>query len=140
MPYSYDDAAESDTAADDSARMVDNPKLLAIHDVKDQATISQTSLASWTPTSQTSLPSWIPTSTTDVSAQPGASFNAGLTEDVWTSPVADDYRTKIGLADSGAEEALARIVSDLTDAENAIYNAGEDKVSADSDLAKWPNT
>lgn len=125
MPYSYD----SDTTDDDGARMVDNPKLLAIQSIKTQATTSQNNLANWAPTS-----------TTGFGTQPGPSFNAGLTEDVWTSPIADDYRTSIGSVESGAEEALNSIVSDLTDAENAIYNAGEDRVPANSDMATWPNT
>lgn len=125
MPYSYD----SDTTDDDSTGMVDNPKLLAIQSIKTQAT-----------TSQNNLTNWAPTSTTGVGTQPGESFNAGLTENVWTSPAADEYRTKIGLAESGAEEALNSIVSDLTDAENAIYNAGEDRVPTDSNMATWPNT
>ncbi len=43
MPYSYDD--DGDTTDDDGARMVDNPKLLAIQSVKTQATTSQNNLA-----------------------------------------------------------------------------------------------
>ncbi|MDU0347557.1 hypothetical protein [Actinomyces sp. MRS3W] len=126
--YYYDDADSSTSADDGDTRMVDNPKLAAIQAVKSRATTAQTSLASWTPTS-----------TTGTTTQSTGSFDAGLTEDVWTSPVGDSYRGKISAADSNAEDALEDIVSDLTAAENAIFDAGEDMVPADSDLAKWPS-
>lgn len=129
MPYSYyDDADDYDGAGDDTV-MVSNPKLEAIQAVKDQAQ-----------TSQTSLREWAPASTTGYAAEHGETFDAGLSEDVWTSPVADDYRTSIDAADSRAEEIITGIVSDLTDAENAIYDAGQDRVPEDSALARWPNT
>ncbi|SDM66056.1 hypothetical protein [Actinomyces ruminicola] len=134
MPYSYyDDADYDDGAGSGDAVMVNNPKLEAIQDVKEQATRSRSGLADWTPPPDlTRYP--------QVTGYLGIPQALGLSEDVWTSPVADDYRTAIDSAHSGAEEAISQIVTDLTDAENAIYDAGQDRVPEDSPLASWPNT
>ncbi|MDO4901194.1 hypothetical protein [Actinomyces sp.] len=127
MPsYYYDDDAGG---GDADAVMVNNPKLEAIQEVKAQAQ-----------TSQSNLREWAPASTTGSAAQYSETFDAGLSDEVWTSPVADDYRTKIDAADSKADGIIEGIISDLTDAENAIYDAGQDRVPQDSPLANWPNT
>ena len=105
--------------------MVDNPKLVAIRAIKSQVGTSQSNLGAWTPTS---------------SASTGAStIDDGLTEDVWTSPVADDYRTKISTAVSNTDAALTSIAANLTSAENEIIEAGLEDVDPDSEEAKWPN-
>lgn len=107
---------------------VDNPKLLAIQAVKAQATMSQTNLGAWVPACQAD------------SSTPATTIDAGLTDDVWTSPVADDYRARISAATSGCDLAMSNIVSALTSAENEIYDAGLEKVPADSEEAKWPGS
>ncbi|SHE25048.1 hypothetical protein [Actinomyces glycerinitolerans] len=116
-------------ADDDDVRMVPNRKLEAIREVKHYAQGSRPRLDAWEPAS-----------TTASTTQNSETFNAGLNDEVWTSPVADDYRTSIDAADSGAYEAIGDIVSDLTDAENAFYDAGLDMVPEDSALARWPLT
>lgn len=106
---------------------VDNPKLLAIQAIKTQATTSASNVSSWTP----------------ASAPGGAqttSIDAGLTDEVWTSPVADDYRSKISIASSSCNTAMSAVVSALTSAENEIYDAGLDRVPADSPEARWPDS
>ncbi|RAX18869.1 MULTISPECIES: hypothetical protein [unclassified Actinomyces] len=116
-------------ADDDDVRMAPNRKLEAIREVKHYAQGSRYRLDAWEPAS-----------TTDSTSQHSETFDAGLNENVWTSPVADDYRTDIDTADSGAYDAIGDIVSDLTDAENAFYDAGLDMVPEDSALARWPLT
>ncbi|PHP53587.1 hypothetical protein [Actinomyces ruminis] len=116
-------------ADDDDVRMVPNRKLEAIQAVKEHAQGSRLRLDSWEPAS-----------TTDSTSQHSGTFDAGLNDEVWTSPVADDYRTKIDAADSGTYEAIGDIVSGLTDAANAFYDAGLDMVPEDSALARWPLT
>ncbi|PHP51314.1 hypothetical protein [Actinomyces ruminis] len=81
-----------------------------------------------------------PAPTTGTTTQNSETFNTGLSENVWTSPVADNYRTSIDTADSGAYEAIGDIVSDLTDAENAFYDAGQETVPEGPALARWPLT
>ncbi|SHE24485.1 hypothetical protein [Actinomyces glycerinitolerans] len=133
MPTTYyyeDDSTDNDG---DSTLMVNNPKLEAIQDVKEQATRSQSGLAEWTPPPTTQ-------GGVQITGYLGIPQSLGLSDDVWTSPLADDYRTAIDSAQTGAEEAISQIVNDLTDAENAIYNAGQDQVPADSEQARWPNT
>ncbi|MDU0347869.1 hypothetical protein [Actinomyces sp. MRS3W] len=129
-PYYYDTGDASDDAGTD---LVDNPKLEAIQNVKEQATRSQSGLAEWTPPPTTE-------GGVRITGSLAIPQSLGLSEDVWTSPVADDYRTAIDSAQTGAEEAISQIVTDLTDAENTIYNAGQDQVPSDSEQAKWPNT
>ena len=107
------------------ADKIDNPKLVAIRNIQSQVDISQSNLKYWSPTSSAS---------TDATT-----IDDGLTEDVWTSPVADDYRTKISTAVSDTDAALASIAADLTSSENAIINDGLEKVDPDSEEAKWPN-
>ena len=107
------------------ADKIDNPKLVAIRNIKSQVSTSQTNLGSWTPKSSASTNA--------------STIDDGLTKDVWTSPVADDYRTKISTAVSDTDAALASIAADLTSAENAIINDGLEKVDPDSEEAKWPN-
>ena len=58
---------------------------------------------------------------------------------MWTSPVADDYRTKISTAVSNTDAALTSIAADLTSAENEIIEAGLEDVDPDSEETKWPN-
>lgn len=128
MPSSPTYDADDDAAGDDT-RMVPNRKLEAIREVKHYAQGSRYRLDAWEPAS-----------TTDSTTQNSETFDAGLNENVWTSPVADDYRTSIDTADSGAYDAIGDIVSDLTDAENAFYDAGLDMVPEDSALARWPLT
>ena len=107
------------------ADKIDNPKLVAIRNIQSQVSASQSNLGSWAPTS---------------SASTGAStIDDRLTEDVWTSPVADDYRTKISTAVSNTDAALTSIAADLTSAENEIVEAGLEDVDPDSEEAKWPN-
>ncbi|WP_156966727.1 hypothetical protein [Actinomyces israelii] len=105
---------------------IDNPKLVAIRAIKSQATTSQSNLGSWTPKSSASTKA--------------GTIDDGLTEDVWTSPVADDYRTKITAVVSGTDSAFTSIVSALTNAENEIVDADLEYVDSDSEEAKWPNS
>ena len=107
------------------ADKIDNPKLVAIRNIKSQVD-----------TSQANLGAWIPKSSASTNA---STIDDGLTEDVWTSPRADDYRTKISTAVSDTDAALASIAADLTSAENEIIDAGLEKVDPDSEEAKWPN-
>lgn len=109
---------------DDDIVMVANKKLEAIENVKSRAQLAQTNMSSWG-TGQ---------------GQYSATFDGGLSEHVWTSPRADEYRDKIDSTDSGAVEVLAQVVADLTAAENAIYDAGEDRVPEDSPMARWPRS
>ncbi|NDR54403.1 hypothetical protein [Actinomyces sp. 565] len=116
-------------ADDVDVRMVPNRKLEAIQEIKSYAVGSRHRLDAQEFTS-----------TTDSATHNSETFDAGLSDEVWTSPVADDYRTKIDAADSGAYDAIGDIVSDLTDAENAFYDAGLDVVPEDSALAVWPSS
>ncbi|WP_168709449.1 hypothetical protein [Actinomyces procaprae] len=131
MPSSptYDADDDADAAVGEDIPMVPNRKLEAIQAVLEYAQGSRLRLDSWEPTP-----------TTGTTTQYSDTFDAGLSEDVWTSPVADDYRTSVDTADSGAYDAIADIVSDLTDAENAFYDAGQERVPEGSALARWPNT
>lgn len=109
---------------DDDSRLITNPRLVAIQAVKEQATTSRGRLAEATSTSGTAA---------DKVAD-------GLTEDVWTSPVADDYRTKISDRVSDTGTAIEDIVRELTDAENEIYDDQMDMVTDDSPEARWPSS
>lgn len=110
--------------------MIENPKLTAILAVKSQVQSSQTNLGAWTAGSEPG-------------ANAGVTVDAvddGLTEDVWTSPVADDYRTKISTQVSGIDSIASALVQDLTHAENTIYNDGLEYVEPDSPEARWPSS
>ncbi|BDA63224.1 hypothetical protein MANAM107_00580 [Actinomyces capricornis] len=61
-----------------------------------------------------------------------------MTEAVWTSPVADDYRTKISEKVGASDAAIQSIISDLTSAEDDIVESRMEKVPRDSAEARWP--
>lgn len=109
--------------SDDSGN-VNNPKLLAIQAVKEQATTSQGRLGGLVSSAET---------TSD-------QIDEGLTEAVWTSPVADDYRTKISEKVSASDTVMQNIISALADAENTIIDSGMEMVPRDSAEARWPNS
>lgn len=103
---------------DDDQRMVDNPKRLAILAVDSTVTTCQTSLAS-----------------SKYSGVYGDQVDEGLTKEVWTSPVADTYRTSISNAVANADNSISAMHTALTSAAGSL----EEKVPADSSEALWPN-
>lgn len=110
---------EQDQDQDAAAQpMVDNPKRLAVLAVDATVTASQTGLAG-----------------TQYSGVYGGQVHEGLTHEVWTSPVADSFRTRISEAIAKADGSVSSMHTALTNAAASL----EEKVPADSSEAKWPN-
>lgn len=107
---------------EDSSDTVPNPKLEAIRNIKETATASQNHLAGLSSSAGTTADQ----------------IDEGLTEAVWTSPVADDYRTKISEKVGASDAAIQSIISDLTSAEDDIVESRMEKVPRDSAEARWP--
>lgn len=77
-------------------KRVDNNKLKAIRYVRSQVQLTQNSLSNWSPSS-------------------GVEITSGLT-DIWKSPVAETYSSKISGAVSGAESLVTGVATDLNNA------------------------
>ncbi|MCR2051511.1 hypothetical protein NSA19_01295 [Actinomyces bowdenii] len=102
---------------------VRNPKLVAIEAVEERVTRSKTNLSMWS------------------SSSSGATVDTvddGLTEEVWSSPVANDYRSKISTRIGAVDTLLSTLTQDITSAKNAIIYSGLEYVDKDSPEAQWP--
>lgn len=147
----YSDSTDSDSdtpsgtdAADggdeDVAKLVPNLKLKAIRNIKSQAMNSQTSLSEWT-TSAQSIPLAAGTSGSSVTIAGGKSIESLKTalsdNDIWDSPVAEDYSSRITFAIDSIGTVFDTIVTNLTDAENAQVASPGEEVEPDSPEAEW---
>lgn len=86
-------------------RQIRNPKLEAIDAVENRVTLSQSNLSLWS------------------SPSSGATIDTvddGLTEEVWPSPMANDYREKISTRVSAVDTLLSTLTQEITSAKNAI--------------------
>ena len=77
-------------------KRVDNNKLKAIKYIRSQVQLAQNSLSNWSPSSGVEITSGLP--------------------DIWKSPVAETYSSKISGAVSGAESLVTGIATDLDNA------------------------
>lgn len=127
--YDVGDDASDDSASDDDSgdRLVENKKLRAIQNVKSQVTTSQGSLAQW--------------STSESSGVGGGgsvdSLSGGLRDDVWNSPAADEFSTKISESVNATDTLLADILTTLNDAEYQQKKEPGEKVEPDSQEVNW---
>lgn len=103
---------------------VRNPKLVAIEAVEGRVSLSQSNLSLWSPSSGV---------TSDT-------VDDGLTEEVWSSPAANDYREKISTRVGAVDTILSTLTQDITSAKNAIIDSDLENVDKDSPEAQWPRT
>ena len=110
----------------DGERKPRNPKLVAIEAIQTSVTNHRNNHANWHPSSSAST-------TSDM-------IDDGLTEEVWSSPVADDYRGKISATVATSDTILEGLEQDLSSAANSIIDSGLEYVEPDSPESRWPNS
>lgn len=93
MSEPSDDSSQDKDGGD---KTVDNKKYKAIKYIRSQVQLAQNSLSNWSPSS-------------------GVEITSGLT-DIWKSPVAETYSSKISSAVSGAESLVTGIAANLDNA------------------------
>ncbi|BDA64616.1 hypothetical protein [Actinomyces capricornis] len=98
---------------------------MAIEAVEDRVTLSRTNLSLWSSSSSGAISDTV---------------DDGLAEEVWSSPVADDYRSKISTRVGAVDTILSTLTQDITSAKNAIIYSGLEYVDKDSPEAQWPRS
>ena len=131
--YTDPDGAGSDDAGLDGAGgghsdWPENRKLKAIRNVKAKATQARTDLTEgWTMSTQT-IPSAMGSgdSITVEGGGTAESLKTALSEEMWDSPAAEDYRTRATEGIDSIATVIDTLIEDLTTAEtNQKYDPGE---------------